>query len=459
MSSGPQDTTIQPNVEEEVPLKGIRGALAAFDNGNFRLLWAGRVTSNMARQMRVFLRAWIVWEITDSPLLLGLVTSSLAWPMLFMPFVGGFLADKFDRRRLLKYTESSLTILWAVVAALVYFEFVEWWHFMISSVLSGVIQSIGRPGHQAILGSIVAKNRLANAVALDNIADTWPRVAGPALGALLIAAIGTGWLFWMTAVGQLFTAITIFLLKWDPVEQRARQRGDGSRRSFFDGFRHVWREKVLLGLIGLGVAFAMIGGAAGFLMPIFADAILGDSLATLGIAGGAGLGYLMTVSTIGTSVGALFVVFMTNFGHRGYLLFAVAILNTIVIIAFSRSDLFFISLGLVFFMGIAQVMFRTMRVVAMQILTPDDLRGRVMSFQTTVQGMTWVGVLIMGSAAEFLTTNTWNLSFTTSWMSFEHVLGGSIARAAADTVMIAGILYGIISVLFFLLFPALRRFR
>ena len=110
-------------------------------------------------------------------------------------------------------------------------------------------------------------------------------------------------------------------------------------------------------------------------------------------------------------------------------------------------------------MGIAQVMFRTMRVVAMQILTPDDLRGRVMSFQTTVQGMTWVGVLIMGSAAEFLTTNTWNLSFTTSWMSFEHVLGGSIARAAADTVMIAGILYGIISVLFFLLFPALRRFR
>ena len=67
MSSGPEDTTIQPNVEEEVPLRGIRGALAAFDNGNFRLLWAGRVTSNMARQMRVFLRAWIVWEITDSP--------------------------------------------------------------------------------------------------------------------------------------------------------------------------------------------------------------------------------------------------------------------------------------------------------------------------------------------------------------------------------------------------------
>jgi MFS family permease len=421
----------------------VRGGLIAFEEPNFRLLFAGRVTSNMARQMRVFLRAWIVWETSGSPFLLGFVTSSLAWPMLFMPFVGGFLADKIDRRRLLKYTESLLVVLWASVAFLVYFEYIQWWHFVISSVLSGVIQSIGRPGHQAILGSIVDKERLPNAVALDSIADTWPRVAGPAVGGLLIGAIGTGWLFWMTSLGQLFTAITIFLLRWNPEEQRERQRRAGHSGSFFEGFKHVWREKVLFGLIGLGVAFAMIGGSAMFMMPIFADAILG--------VGGSGLGAIMTVSTIGASMGGLAVVFLSNFRHRGYVLFAVAMLNAVVIVAFSRSEIFLVSLVFVFGMGMAQVMFRTMRIVAMQILTPDDLRGRVMSFQTTVQGMTWIGVLIMGSLAEGLSRRSVDLGFMT--------LGGDVASGAADTVLISGILYGIISLAFFTFSPALRRFK
>ena len=397
----------------------------------------------MARQMRVFLRAWIVWEISKSPFLLGFVTSSLAWPMLFMPFVGGFLADKVDRKKLLKYTEVSLTILWAIVASLVYFEIIEWWHFVVSSVMSGIIQSIGRPGHQAILGSIVTKKQLPNAVALDNIAETWPRVAGPALGGLLIAIIGTGWLFILTSIGQLFTAITIFLLKWDPEEQKLKQDSKKTKYPFFEGFKHVWREKVLLGLIAIGFAFAMVGSAAMFLLPIFADAILG--------VGASGLGYIMTASTIGTSIGALIVVMLTEFKYRGYLLFFVAMANTIVILAFSRSEIFMLSLILVFFMGMSQMMFRSMRMIAMQILTPNELRGRVLSFETTVQGTTWIGTLIMGSIAEYLTHNKIYIGTIT--------LGGNAMNGAADAVLIGGILYGAISIIFFGIFGSMRRFR
>ncbi len=394
--------------------------------------------------MRAFLRAGMVWHASGSPLLMGIVVSSLSWPMLFMPFVGGWLADKVDRRRLLKITESLLVVLWAVVAALVYFQLIVWWHFIISSVLSGIIQSIGRPTHQAILGSIVDKRRLANAVALDNIADSWPRVGGPLIGALLIGVIGTGWLFWMTSLGQLFTAITIFMLDWDPEEQRARQRRQGHSGSFLEGFRYVWHEKVLLGLVSLGVVFAMIGGAAGFLMPIFADAILG--------VGASGLGLLMTAQTIGASIGAFLVLMLARFGRRGYLLMVVALLNSLIIIAFSRSEVLLISMVFVVGMGMGQVMFRTMRLVMLQTMTPDDLRGRVTSFQTVIQGLMWIGVLIMGSVAELLSrSGGLNLGFIR--------LGGDIASGTADTVLIGGILYGIVSLLFFMLFPALRRFR
>ena len=429
---------------QTLPVTGIRSALTAFEIPNFRLLWAGRVTSNMARAMRDFLRVWIVWQSTSSPLRLGVVSASLAWPMLFMPFVGGFLADRLDRRRLLQFTETALLFLWATVAALVFFEQIQWWHFVISGLLSGVIQSIGRPGHQAILGSIVDSKRLPNAVALDTVADTWPRAAGPALGGILIAIIGLRWTFVLHVFGQLFTAITIFLLNWNPAEQRERLRAEGSSGSFFEGFRYIWHQPVLVGLVGLGVCYAMIGGSVHFLMPIFADAILG--------VGGSGLGFLLTASTLGASAGSLAVLTMTNFPYRGYLLLAAAMLNAILLFSFSRSDIFLVSLIIVVGMGMSNVMFRAFRIMAMQVLTPNQIRGRVMSFQTTIQGMSWIGVLIMGSIAELLSRED-GLD-----LGLFH-LGGGSTGGAADTVLISSLLYCAVSLGFFAFVPALRRFR
>ena len=107
---------------------------------------------------------------------------------------------------------------------------------------------------------------------------------------------------------------------------------------------------------------------------------------------------------------------------------------------------------LVFGMGLAQVMFRAMRIVAMQILTPDDLRGRVMSFQTTIQGMTWIGVMVLGGIAEILKRpEGLDLGIIK--------LGGDIASGVADTILISGIAYGLVSILCFLIFPSLRKFQ
>ena len=441
------DSSSDPPAEVEArPVGRIRGSVVAFEVANFRILWAGRASSNMARQLRVLLRAWMVWEITGSLVLLGLVTSSLAWPMLFMPFVGGFLADKIDRRLLVKVTESLLVVLWAAVAVLIILDLIQWWHFLVSSVLSGVIQSIGRPSHQALLGSIVDKRRLPNAAAWDNVADTWPRVAGPGLGFILIVVIGAGWegiLFASTAAMQLFTAITVFLLDWDPEEQRAKQRGSGERGSFFEGFKYVWNEKVLFGLVSIGVVFSVIGGAAGVILPAIATILGEDEI---------GLAVLMIASTLGGAVGALTVVSLSNFGRRGYLLLAVAMLNTGLLMAFAKSDVFMLTMVIVFGMGLAQVMFRAMRIVAMQVLAPDDLRGRVMSFQTSIQGMSFIGTLPLVGVAEVL-GRPGGVD-----LGFVH-LGGSLARGVSDTVLISAIAYGVVTLIFFAVLPALRNFR
>jgi MFS family permease len=394
--------------------------------------------------MREFLRAWIVWESTKSPLRLGIVSASLALPMLFMPFVGGFLADKLDRRLVLKFTETALIFLWGIVAALVYFQQIQWWHFIVSGLVSGVIQSIGRPGHQAILGNIVSQSYMPSAIALDTAADTWPRAAGPAIGGILMGIIGVRLTFLLHVFGQIFTAITIFLLRWDTSEERLKRIRNDFRGSFFDGFSHVWNERILFGLIGLGICYAMVGSSVHFLMPVFADAILN--------VGATGLGFLMTSSTIGASLGSLAVISLVNFPRRGYLLFAVACINAAFLFGFSRSETFSLSICIIIGMGMVNVLFRAFRVTLMQVLTPNHLKGRVISFQTAIQGMSWIGVLFMGSIAEILSTQT--------GISFGPLkLGGNISSGAADTVLIGAILYGVTTILFFWLVPSLRRFK
>ena len=124
-----------------------KGMLVAFEVPNYRLLFAGRVTSNMGRTMRVFARAWLVYELTGSPLRMGIAVSALSWPMLFMPLIGGIVADRVDRKKLLLWTESLLVFLWAAVALLISLGLFQWWYFIISAVSSGMIQSFGRTGH------------------------------------------------------------------------------------------------------------------------------------------------------------------------------------------------------------------------------------------------------------------------------------------------------------------------
>jgi len=444
-------TTGQQSAEEEV--SGWRHSLIAFQVANFRWLFAGRVTSNMARQMRVFLRAWMVLELTDSPLLMGLVVSSLSWPMLVLPFVGGVMADRFDRKRLLQWTESLLTVLWFVVAFSVLLGAkdigpevlqVQWWHFIITSFISGVIQSIGRPGHQAMIGSVMDSRRLPSAVALDSIADTWPRIGGPAFAALAIWLVGGPWqqwgpwLFFFTSAAQLFTAITIFAMKWQPGMDVSKTRKKTSAwRDFVEGLALIRNNAVLISLVALGFAFMLFAGGASFLLPVFARDVLSGG----GDDGAAAFGLLSTAQTIGASLGALVNVALANFSSRGKLLLGVGLGHAFALVAFSQSTILYLSVGLILMSSGSGVFFRTSQRMLLQRFAPNDARGRVMAMDVFQQGLSPIGVLIWGVIAEI----------------FQARYG--IADGTQLTWMLGGIMYAMIIILFFAFVPALRSFR
>ena len=448
----PKGSMEQPTGDE--PLRpGIRGTLSAFQVANYRWLFAGRVTSNMARQMRVFLRAWMVLELTDSPFLMGVVVSSLSWPMLVLPFVGGVMADRFDRKVLLLWTETLLTILWFSVAFTVLmgaWEFgpeilrVKWWHFIISSFASGVIQSIGRPSHQAMLGSIVDSRRLTSAVALDSISDNWPRIAGPAVAAVVIAIVGGSWehwapgLFLFTSAGQLFTAFTIFAMKWQTGMNVANARSKVSAwKDFTAGLALVRTNSILLALVGMGFAFMLFAGGASFLLPVFARDVIGRG----GDQGAAAFGLLSTAQTIGASVGALVTVVLANFSNRGKLLLGVGLANALAIVAFSQSTVLGLSIVLISISSMTGVFFRTSQRMLLQRFAPNEARGRVMALDVFQQGLSPIGVLIWGGTAELLQGQY------------------GTAQGTQLTWMIGGIMYAVSIIVFFIFVPGLRSFR
>ncbi|MBI4201987.1 MAG: MFS transporter [Chloroflexi bacterium] len=439
---------------DDPPLpKGLKGTLIAFEVPNFRLLFAGRATSNLARQMRVFLRAWMVLELTDSPFLMGVVASSLSWPMLVLPFVGGVLADRVDRKKLLQWTESLLTILWAATALTVFmgaWEFgptllrVQWWHFIITSFISGVVQSIGRPGHQAMIGSIMDRRRMPSAVALDSISDTWPRAAGPAVAALAIWLVGGDWhtwgpwLFGLTSAGQFLTFLTIMLMRWQPTMNvsRGRERRGSGWTDFIEGLKLIKSHSVLLSLVSMSFAFTLFAGGAGFLLPVFARDVFG-----LGSeAGAAAFGVLSTAQTVGSSIGAAINVALANFGSRGKLLLTVGFLHGISVVIFSQSVILGLSVVLIVTNSMTGVFFRTSQRMILQHLAPNEMRGRVMAMDVFQQGLSPFGVLVWGTIAQLM-QNQYGL-----------------ARGTQNTWLLGGVMYVLVIMAFFVFVPTLRRF-
>jgi predicted MFS family arabinose efflux permease len=401
-----------------------KGMFSAMEVPNYRLLFAGRVTSNAGRTLRVFARAIWVFEATGSPLRMGIAVSALSWPMLFMPLVGGIVADRVNRKTLLLWTEGLLVILWAVVSLFITLGLFEWWYFIITAVASGTIQSFGRAGLQAMIGTIVDDKRLGNAVALDSISLVWPRIAAPALGGVLVGPLGVGALFWMTAAGQLITFVTLLFIHWTPQEMKAAKDSVGN--NVLEALRHIRGETVIMSLVALGLLSALFAGSFNFLLPIFASEILD--------AGNGGLGILMTSAALGGALGSIMVLAASNARrHRGLLLIGMAVVKTAMLIVFSQSTILPISVVAMFGLGGSQVVFMTTVTMAMQQLAPDHLRGRIMSLRVVIMGFSPFGVIIMGFLAE--------------------------ARGAADTVLIGGLLYGVSALVLFILVPTLRRFQ
>src|SRR6201999_470688 len=193
------------------PYRVLRRTFKAFQYRDFRLLWAGACTSSIGTWMQEIAQNWLVLEITNSPFLLGIDAFLGDIPIFCFSLVGGVIADRMDRRKLLLISQVGQMFSALTLAGLIVTHTIQIWHLLVSSFVVGTAQSFGGPAYSALVPSLVEKEDLPNAIALNSIQFNLARVIGPVLGGLALKYVGSAWCFGLNSLS--FVAVMISLMR------------------------------------------------------------------------------------------------------------------------------------------------------------------------------------------------------------------------------------------------------
>jgi MFS family permease len=334
-------------------------------------------TGFLAFQMQMVARGWLVYEMTDSPLALGLV--SVAWglsTLLLSPF-GGLIADRVEKRNLIIIGQALTALLSLAVGILIAVKAIQLWHLIAASFIDGMILSLTMPARQAIIPELVGRTRLLNAIAFNSTGMNITRIVGPILAGFLVKPISVSGVYFIIAGLYLSAIVTMRNVPTTGTAAKIQQAS--IIKDIAGGFSYVRHHPLLITLLTLEFVVNLLGAPYATLMPVFARDVLG--------VGAAGLGTLVSASGVGALLGSLGLAFLGNFRRKGLLLLGFIIVFGGGLILFSNSGLFLISLLLLLVIGGASTACFTMNNTLIQMNTSQEVRGRVMSIYMTM----WTG--------------------------------------------------------------------
>ena len=352
-------------------------------------------------------QSWLVYRLTGSALLLGAVGFAGQIPVFLFAPVGGIVADRFNRQRVVIGTQIASMILAFILAVLTLGRWVQVWHIFVLAALLGLVNAFDIPGRQSFLVEMVGKEDLMNAIALNSSMFNGARIVGPAVAGVLVAKIGEGWCFFANGVSYIAVIIGLFMMRVPP---RTDRPPEGSPVTHMvEAIRWVRKTGpirallLLLGLVSL-VAMPYI-----VLMPVFADKVLhggGQALATFLKAkdlGAVRLGVLMGATGVGALLGALTLASRTGVRGLGrWVAYSCGGFGTSLIL-FSASRNFWLSTALLLPVGFCMMLQMSSSNTLIQAMVPDAMRGRVMAvYSMMFMGMAPFGALIGGALADRL---------------------------------------------------------
>ena len=367
--------------------------LRALQYRNFRLFFAGQLISLIGTWMQNVAQAWLGYRLTGSPVLLGAAGFASQIPVFLLAPVGGVVADRYSRHRLVIATQTASMLLAFALAALTLSGAVRVWHIFALSALLGVVNSFDIPARQAFIVGLVAKPDLMNAIALNSSMFNASRVVGPAIAGILVAGIGEGWCFFANGASYIAVIAGLLLMRVARHEPAAQQGSPLSRMA--EGFRFVMEHPPVHALLVLLGVVSLTGMPYAVLMPIFAHRILHG--------GARALGLLMGSTGIGALAAALTLASRRELKGLGRWVAFAALGFGAGLVAFSFSRIFWLSAAILALCGFAMMIQMGSSNTLIQSMSPDRLRGRVMSvYSMMFMGMAPFGALLAGAVADRL---------------------------------------------------------
>ena len=369
----------------------VPSAVRALRHRDYRLFWSSQWPSMTGTWMQSLGQAWLVLELTHSPLQLGLVSTLQFGPFLVLSFVAGVVVDRMPKRRLLIWTQAARGLQAAILAALVFSGHVRYWHVAVLALAAGIANTLDMPTRQAFVVDLVGRDDLLNGIALNSAVFNAARTIGPALGGLLIAEWGVGAAFALNALAFLSPIGALLCVRTEGYGgPRARRP---MREEIGEGIAYAARTPRITFVLTLLLVVSLFVFNYNVMVPLFARQALGADARVLG--------FLMSALGVGSMVGAVGQAIMS--GERPTMMAIVATGLTLGVasVAMSFTREFWSAAALLFLMGLAGIVFMTSCNTTVQLGVPDVLRGRVMALYSFVfVGVTPIGSFLMGGIAE-----------------------------------------------------------
>jgi MFS family permease len=371
----------------------LKASLRAFRYRNYRLFFMGQLTSLVGTWMQTVAQSWLVYRLTGSATLLGVVGFASQFPIFLLSPIAGAVADSYPRRHTMIVVQTSMMLLAFPLAALTLTHRIQVWHIMLLSVLLGFVNAFDIPVRQSFVAEMVGRDDLINAIALNSSMMNAARVVGPAVAGILVSIVGEGWCFLLNGFSYLAVIVGLIFIT---AGNSAPREHEGSRiDAMLEGFRFALQTRPVRALLLLLGVVSLMGMPYSVLMPIFAEDILQG--------GAKGLGILMGSSGIGALIGAA-----TLAGRQGvrglgdWVVFACAGFGTSLIL-FSLSRNFWVSMVLLTPVGFSMMVQMASSNTLIQSMVPDRLRGRVMALYSMMfLGMAPFGALLAGILAHLI---------------------------------------------------------
>jgi MFS family permease len=374
----------------------LRRALAAFHYRDFRILWLGAFSSTVGSWMQKVAQSWLVFDLTNSSVYLGLDDFLGQLPILLFTLVGGVIADRHDRRNVLMGSQVVQMATALTLAALVFADKVHVFHILALSFMAGLGQAFGGPAYQAMIPSLVEKKDLPNAIALNSIQFNLARMIGPLLAGATLAAWGTAVCFGLNGLSFLVVIVALLSLTIKHVPPAEKKPMLDEMRG---GLRYAKGEPAILALTVLGGLTTFLGLPLLTFLPIFAKDVFHGDINRFA--------QMMSYSGAGAVCGALVVAWLGRFRHMGWALLAILAVFGALVTGFALSRIGWLSHLLLFLTGATLLMTFSMTASLVQLIVPDHLRGRVMSiYMVAFRGGMPLGSLAAGYAASWTSAPT-----------------------------------------------------